>query len=139
MDTIGQFLLVCIFFALFISVGFTDEREVLAFITGYNPVRTVAKPAHAETFHLQSNELKIIGAALVRVYQLYISPQDIPSCPFNPTDSEYARQAVSKYGLIAGILMASDRYQRCNGFGAWYYPRDPETGRLIDPVENNHP
>lgn len=85
------------------------------------------------------NELKLIGAALLGLYRTFISTQDIPSCPFNPTCGEYARQAIERYGIVIGLIMAADRYQRCNGLSARYYQRDEETGRLLDPPERNIP
>ncbi|RPJ08845.1 MAG: membrane protein insertion efficiency factor YidD [Spirochaetaceae bacterium] len=121
---------------------FADEKTSIVFINSLNPVTSSwevkAVSSGVGTFYLRTNELSLLGVSLVRFYQVFISPQDIPSCPFEPTDSEYARLAINKYGFVLGIIMASDRYQRCNGYGTWYYSRSAE-GRLIDPPENNLP
>jgi uncharacterized protein len=112
-----------------------DDRDSLRFILKFNPVpgREAAPRVAPESFLNQTSELKMAGAALVRFYQVFISPQDIPSCPFDPTCSEYGKQAIEKYGLLAGVILAADRYQRCNGLSSRFYPRDPANGRLIDP------
>ncbi len=119
------------------SLIFADERDSLRFIVGLNPVPPARSSAHRTPadgkLTAQTSEIKFAGAALVRFYQLFISPQDVSACPFDPTCSEYARQAIYKYGLAAGVVMAADRLQRCNGFSARSYPRDPATGRLVDP------
>lgn len=42
-------------------------------------------------------------------------------CRFKPTCSEYAYQAVEKYGIIKGGLMAFWRVLRCNPFNKGGY------------------
>jgi len=37
-------------------------------------------------------------------------------CRFTPTCSEYAYQAVQKYGVLKGVSLASKRVLRCNAF-----------------------
>ncbi|MCO4784570.1 membrane protein insertion efficiency factor YidD [Marinomonas atlantica] len=49
------------------------------------------------------------------------------SCNFTPTCSEYARQAILKYGSIIGCYMAIKRLRRCN-------ERD-RVDRIHDPVD----
>jgi putative membrane protein insertion efficiency factor len=128
--------LILILSATAISLS-ADDRDSLRFILRHNPVPRPssgsAKVFDDASLFDQTSELKLAGAALVRFYQAFISPQDASACPFDPTCSEYAKRAVLKYGLIAGAVMAADRYQRCNGLSARFYPRDPATGRLIDP------
>jgi putative membrane protein insertion efficiency factor len=130
-----------IMFSLVILAGtvFGDERSSLRFIVTNNPVTHPEKTRAGENIFSQTSELKLIGSALVRFYQVFISPQDIPSCPFSPTCSEYAKLAIAKYGLLAGCLMAADRYSRCNGLSARFYPVDASSNRLIDPPERNLP
>ncbi len=124
-----------------------DERDCLRFIVRLNPVpadaggapgASAARVAHHQTpaddrLFAQTSELTLAGASLIRFYQLFISPQDASACPFEPTCSEYAKQAVYTYGFAAGVVMAADRLQRCHGLGGRFYPRDPDSGRLIDP------
>lgn len=56
----------------------------------------------------------LLGA--IGVYQKYISPATPPSCRFLPTCSEYARQAVEKYGAAKGSLLAAKRLSKCHPF-----------------------
>ena len=53
---------------------------------------------------------------LIHFYQTQISPLRPPCCRFNPTCSEYARQAVEKYGPAKGGLLAAKRLSKCHPF-----------------------
>jgi uncharacterized protein len=53
---------------------------------------------------------------LIRAFQIWISPQDGPSCRFHPTCSVYGKIAVQKYGAFLGSVLAGDRILRCNIF-----------------------
>ena len=61
----------------------------------------------------------------IRFYQLYISPLLGPSCRFTPTCSEYAKQAIMKYGPIKGLGLAIWRILRCNPWGGSGYDPVP--------------
>ena len=52
----------------------------------------------------------------VRMYQRYVSRWTPPLCRFSPTCSEYAVQAVLKYGAVRGLGMALWRLCRCHPF-----------------------
>ena len=52
----------------------------------------------------------------IRAYQRYISPMKGVKCPYVPSCSEYAVQAVEKYGSVKGSAMAAWRILRCNPF-----------------------
>ncbi len=82
-----------------------------------------------------SSEFELALVSVLRVYQLFISSQDQPSCAFTPSCSQYAKEAVAKHGSLLGMIMAADRLQRCHGMGAGYYPIHPVTGKLYDPVD----
>ncbi|MBQ1255987.1 MAG: membrane protein insertion efficiency factor YidD [Clostridia bacterium] len=53
---------------------------------------------------------------LIRFYKREISPLLPPCCRFTPTCSEYAMQAVEKYGALKGGYLALRRILRCNPF-----------------------
>jgi putative membrane protein insertion efficiency factor len=53
---------------------------------------------------------------LISFYKAVISPLLPPSCRFQPTCSEYAYEAVSRYGIIKGGRLAIWRILRCNPF-----------------------
>ncbi|MEG0467941.1 MAG: membrane protein insertion efficiency factor YidD [Mucinivorans sp.] len=54
---------------------------------------------------------------LVRFYQLFISPIFPSSCRFTPTCSQYALDALRKYGLVVGLAKSVWRILRCNPWG----------------------
>ncbi|MBR2571669.1 MAG: membrane protein insertion efficiency factor YidD [Clostridia bacterium] len=51
---------------------------------------------------------------LVRFYRRQISPMHPPCCRYFPTCSEYALQAIGKYGALKGGCLAARRVLRCN-------------------------
>lgn len=53
---------------------------------------------------------------VIKVYQRYISPLKPATCRFYPTCSEYAVQALDKYGVVRGTLMAMLRVLKCHPF-----------------------
>ena len=53
---------------------------------------------------------------LVRFYRVAISPMHRPCCRFIPTCSQYALEAIEKYGAIKGGYLALRRILRCNPF-----------------------
>ena len=54
--------------------------------------------------------------ALIRFYRREISPLKTPCCRFIPTCSEYALEAVTKYGAWKGGLLALKRICKCHPF-----------------------
>jgi uncharacterized protein len=63
--------------------------------------------------------------APLRVYQRLVSPVIGPRCKYYPSCSEYAVQAVKRYGILRGLVLAGWRLLRCN----------PWSHGGIDPVE----
>ena len=57
---------------------------------------------------------KLVVLQLLRAYKWAISPMLPPSCRFVPTCSEYAMEAVDRYGVLRGGLMALARLLRCH-------------------------
>jgi putative membrane protein insertion efficiency factor len=55
-------------------------------------------------------------AALIRVYQLVISPALPPACRFTPSCSHYALEAITRYGALRGSWLAARRLARCHPF-----------------------
>lgn len=60
--------------------------------------------------------MKKLLISLIKFYRVYISPRRNPCCRFTPTCSQYALDAIGKYGAIKGSLMALYRILRCNPF-----------------------
>jgi putative membrane protein insertion efficiency factor len=53
---------------------------------------------------------------LLGTYKRWISPSLPPSCRYVPTCSEYAAEAVERFGVIRGTAMAGWRILRCHPF-----------------------
>lgn len=63
---------------------------------------------------------------LLKVYRTYISPlKTRPSCIYMPTCSEYAVQAIEKYGAVKGVFLAVKRVLRCHPFAKGGYDPVP--------------
>ena len=64
----------------------------------------------------------LLGA--IRFYRRYISPAFPPRCRFIPTCSQYALEAVERYGAWKGGFLALRRLLRCHPFykGDFYDP-----------------
>lgn len=60
--------------------------------------------------------LKRLFLSLIRFYQRNISPLTKPSCRYIPTCSQYAYEAISRYGVLKGSFKAIARILRCNPF-----------------------
>ena len=60
--------------------------------------------------------MKKFVTSAIRFYQRQISPLSPPRCRYIPTCSEYAVEAVEKYGAAKGGLLALRRVMRCHPF-----------------------
>ena len=70
--------------------------------------------------------MKQVALWLIRGYQVAISPLLPPSCRFYPSCSQYAYEAIGRYGLLKGGAKAAWRILRCNPWNdGGYDPVDP--------------
>ena len=60
--------------------------------------------------------MKKFVSSAIRFYQRRISPLSPPRCRYIHTCSEYALEAVEKYGAVKGSWLAAKRILRCNPF-----------------------
>jgi len=58
--------------------------------------------------------LKKLFLKLIKLYQKFLSPLKRPSCVFYPTCSNYAQEAIEKYGAAKGMVLAVRRILRCH-------------------------
>lgn len=65
--------------------------------------------------------MKKLLISLIKFYRKFISPRRAPCCRFRPTCSQYALDAVNKYGAFKGGIMACYRILRCNPFSKGGY------------------
>jgi putative membrane protein insertion efficiency factor len=64
---------------------------------------------------------KFVTLQLLRAYKWAISPLLPTACRYVPTCSEYAMEAVERYGALRGGGMAFARILRCHPFGRGGY------------------
>jgi putative membrane protein insertion efficiency factor len=67
-----------------------------------------------------------IAIAPIRVYQRVVSPLVGERCKYYPSCSEYAAQAITRFGILRGLVLAGWRLLRCN----------PWSHGGFDPVED---
>jgi len=66
--------------------------------------------------------MKTIAITLIQLYQIIVSPilkllvGVSAQCRYSPTCSEYAKQSISKYGIVKGLQKASIRILQCQPF-----------------------
>ncbi|KPK98479.1 MAG: hypothetical protein AMJ95_03655 [Omnitrophica WOR_2 bacterium SM23_72] len=60
--------------------------------------------------------LSKIVVNLIRGYQVFWRKLLPPSCRFTPSCSEYALQAITRYGVLRGCLKAGKRILSCHPF-----------------------
>lgn len=71
--------------------------------------------------------------ALIWVYQKVLSPMLPPSCIYHPSCSHYAQQALTRHGLLKGLLLSVWRLLRCQPFCQGGVDEVPETFNLFKP------
>jgi uncharacterized protein len=72
--------------------------------------------------------LKILSfpfIVLIKIYQKIISPILGPQCRFTPTCSNYALEALKKYGVFKGTWLAIKRISKCHPWGGKGYDPVP--------------
>jgi uncharacterized protein len=70
-----------------------------------------------------------LALAALRTYKLLLSPFFAGSCRFLPSCSDYAAEAIRRYGVVRGVWMAAARLARCHPLG----------GAGVDPVPAPRP
>jgi uncharacterized protein len=66
--------------------------------------------------------------ALLRTYKILFSPMFAGSCRFLPSCSDYAAEAVARFGVLRGSLLAARRLSRCHPLGAHGFDPVPRYG-----------
>jgi putative membrane protein insertion efficiency factor len=76
--------------------------------------------------------LRRLAVLPIRAYQLLFSPMVGQRCKYYPSCSEYAAQAIQRYGILRGLVLAGWRLLRCNPWSRGGF--DPvEEQRLFKP------
>ncbi len=76
--------------------------------------------------------------ALVKAYQLLISPMTPPSCRFYPSCSAYAVTALTRHGPIKGSWLAVRRLARCHPWNPGGVDHVPERTVAPSLTEAHH-
>ena len=76
-----------------------------------------------------------LAIAALRAYKWLISPLLGPSCRYVPSCSEYAMEAVARFGVVKGGLKAASRLARCHPFAKGGF--DPVVNYQL-PVVSEH-
>ena len=74
--------------------------------------------------------MKALVLAPLRFYRRFISPAMAPRCKYHPSCSAYAVQAIERYGILRGLVLATWRVLRCNPFSHGGYD-PPEAQKLF--------
>lgn len=70
--------------------------------------------------------MKSILVFIIKIYRNYISPlKGRPTCIYTPTCSQYAIEALEKYGFFKGSFLAVKRILRCHPFAKGGYDPVP--------------
>lgn len=70
--------------------------------------------------------------ALIRLYQIVLSPWLGNQCRFAPTCSHYADEAIARHGALRGSWLAVRRVLRCHPFAEGGFDPVPEAGERPD-------
>jgi putative membrane protein insertion efficiency factor len=85
--------------------------------------------------------IRRLALLLIHWYQRFLSPLKRPTCRFLPTCSEYAYEAISRFGVWRGGRMAAWRLLRCQPLCAGGYdpvlPEAPACHHHDAPEEAN--
>lgn len=71
----------------------------------------------------------LAARAAIRLYQYFLSPLIGPTCRFAPSCSEYAAEAIERFGVLRGGWLALRRLARCHPWGGSGYDPVPDAHR----------
>ncbi len=75
--------------------------------------------------------MKRVLLSIIRFYRRRVSPGLPRACRFYPTCSEYAEEAVKRFGAVRGGQLAARRILRCHPFAKGGYDPVPEAPSAI--------
>ena len=70
--------------------------------------------------------MKKFFVLMIEWYQRHVSPGLPRACRYTPTCSQYAKEAIQRFGALKGTYLALRRVLRCNPFGSFGYDPVPE-------------
>lgn len=75
------------------------------------------------------NFVRQLWLAPVRFYRRFLSPLKPPCCRYTPTCSEYAIEAIERFGVLRGTWLAIRRIARCHPFAGYGYDPVPQRNK----------
>ncbi len=72
--------------------------------------------------------LKFLSVKAIRFYQKFLSKK---ACPFTPSCSEYALEAILKHGFFVGVLLGIRRILRCNPWTKGGFDKVPDKKSVL--------
>ena len=82
--------------------------------------------------------MRHFAAALIRLYQWTVSPLLGPTCRFHPSCSQYALEAVLRFGVLQGGVLAVKRLARCHPWHPGGFDPVPAGGSGTLPAAHPH-
>lgn len=82
--------------------------------------------------------MKWLALFAIRLYQRTISQVLPPSCRFVPSCSDYGYEAIARYGIFRGGVMAVWRIMRCNPWGGHGYDPVPDIAKRAGSRQRPH-
>lgn len=119
--------------------AFPDQIAAdLDFILSHRTEDTLSIPHQRPTAQSVS-ELHLMATGLIKLYQVILSSQDVPTCNFTPSCSRFTMDAIRRGGFIRGTLLGADRLMRCHWFSRPQChgtgPLDRNSVKIYDPID----
>jgi putative membrane protein insertion efficiency factor len=86
---------------------------------------------------IKYNPVSLTLGGMLYFYQNVISQQLSSNCLYQPTCSDFSKQAIAEYGIFKGIFLSTDRLTRCNkisGIDIHPVTMNEKTNKSEDPV-----
>jgi putative membrane protein insertion efficiency factor len=82
--------------------------------------------------------MRHLAVFLIRLYQWTVSPLLGPACRFHPSCSQYALEALLRFGVLRGSVLALKRLGRCHPWHPGGFDPVPAPGGGRHPTAPSH-
>ena len=134
-----KYLTITLIIIIFSCTLFSQSEAMnkqLQLIKYHNPIIKEKIPENLSFMINETSEIKLAALWFIRFYQNFISSRhdNYKMCTFIPSCSRFGISAIKNYGIFKGVLITSDRIQRCNNMGSREYIIDSLTNKRVDPT-----